>query len=1460
MPPKRRSALGRSTPDAKRVRLRNRPTNKNNQAAAFNNVGDTNQATASDTDIPNPAATLNNTDVSNPIATHNTVDIPNQGITFDNTFAPRLGNACPALHYSSVNFNNVCSIGELSHHCSHCNAIKFKNETKGFCCGNGKHKLDELPRLPPEIHDLYYGHSLHSEHFLSNLRKYNCVFQMTSFGCQEINITGWNPNFRIQGQIYHLIGSLMPNDNQAAAFLQIYFLDASDQIETRMSITDNLKRDIVHELQHTLHTHNSYIRDLKSAYELAKHNRLKDFNISIQESARPMGEHARRYNAPTCKEIAILMPSEPYGQRDIIISSRSNELRRICELHPSYDPLQYPLLFPTGNDGWSLRLKFTKKVSQLQFYRWHFLTRPGNHLLFARRLLQQFMVDVYAKIESERLQFLRREQGALRADNYKELHDAIVAGDGDPTNVGQKTVLPATFTGGPRYMFERQQDAMSYVRLYGRPDLFITMTTNPRWTEIKTNLYQGQQAHDRPDLVVRVFKQKLQKLMDLLKGGAFGKLQAWLYSIEFQKRGLPHAHLLLWLTKESKIPSDAIDYAVRAEIPDKNTEPELYTIVTSNMIHGPCGQQNPTAVCMKNGMCSKGFPKAFLHYTEQGTDSYPKYRRRHPEDGGFTARLKSSKNDRTTETIVDNRWIVPYNPWLLHQLDCHINVEICTSVKSIKYVLKYVHKGNDQATFHIQPNQTRDEIKNFINARYIGSTEAAWRIFEFSIHERYPSVVQLAVHLQNGQRVYFTEETAADIARREPPTTTLTAFFKLCSEDEFAANLLYVDLPRFYTWNTAQKMWKRRKQGKKVDGFDIHEAHTIGRVYTVSPRQGECFFLRILLHHVKGPRSFDDVKTVRGAICDTFRKACQLQGLLDDDITWHVTMQEAGVSAAPHALRFLLAIIITQCNPSDVKELWTHHKVNLTEDFKHRGMNPEDAENSALVHLEDIISAMGGNHLETYGLDKPRRDVSERRGQEYLREISYDLHIEREKSDRNQRVMTTDQTNVFKTIMAAVNKKQKGIFFLDAPGGCGKTFVIETILSTIRAEGKIALATASSGLAATLLSGGKTVHSTFKVPLDINRSDQPLCSIKKGTSLARLIQDCSIIIVDEAPMLNKAVFEAMDRTFKDIKSSDETMGGIPVMLCGDFRQILPVVRSGTRANIVNVCLKKSYLWPEVKHLKLTTNMRVQLRGDNDADAFSQMLLKVGDGKASIVRQPDMISVTDLGIPSTSKEDLINKVFPDFLCNLANSDWLSERVILAPLNEDVTKINTTLSDLMPVPAKIFTSLNTTLSDDDATHYPTEFLNTIELAGLPPHILPLKTGMPVMILRSLNPPRLMNGTRCVVTNLMANVVEVKIASGPFKHEKHLIPRIKLQPSDTTLPFTFQRQQFPLRPCFALTINKAQGQSFKVVGLDLQNQVFSHGMLYVALSRTGRRDSLHILTKDGTTSNVVYTEVLD
>ena len=232
---------------------------------------------------------------------------------------------------------------------------------------------------------------------------------------------------------------------------------------------------------------------------------------------------------------------------------------------------------------------------------------------------------------------------------------------------------------------------------------------------------------------------------------------------------------------------------------------------------------------------------------------------------------------------------------------------------------------------------------------------------------------QLAVHLENGQRVYFTEDNALDRASGDPPKTTLTEFFALCRVDSFAKTLLYADVPKYYTWS-------RRKQGTYVAGFaGIKEAHVLGRVYTINSCQGECFYLRLLLHHVRGPQSFVDLKTVEGDLCSSFREACFRLGLLEDDNQYHLAMQEAAVSNSAASLRSLFAVILTWCEPSNPLDIYDHHKESMAEDFLHQQRTQldnnelsfnDDIFNLALNDLQDRVLSMGGRELSEYGLPR----------------------------------------------------------------------------------------------------------------------------------------------------------------------------------------------------------------------------------------------------------------------------------------------------------------------------------------------------------------------------------------------------------------------------------------------------------------------------------------------------------
>jgi ATP-dependent DNA helicase PIF1 len=308
---------------------------------------------------------------------------------------------------------------------------------------------------------------------------------------------------------------------------------------------------------------------------------------------------------------------------------------------------------------------------------------------------------------------------------------------------------------------------------------------------------------------------------------------------------------------------------------------------------------------------------------------------------------------------------------------------------------------------------------------------------------------------------------------------------------------------------------------------------------------------------------------------------------------------------------------------------------------------------------------------------------------------------------------------------------------------------------------------------------------------------------------------------------------------------DLPFGGKTVVFGGDFRQVLPVVRKGSRAQIVGASLRKSYLWEFMRHLKLVRNMRAQ-----SDPWFADYLLRIGNGTEEVnedgdVRLPDEICVPYTGESERDLDTLMESIFPNLNANMTNKDYITSRAILSTRNDWVDNINLKMINKFQGGEMLYHSFDEAV-DDPHNYYPQEFLNTLTPNGLPPHVLKLKIGCPVILLRNLDPANgLCNGTRLVVRGCQRNSIDAEIVLGQHAGKRVFLPRIPLCPSDDEMfPFQFKRKQFPIRLSFAMTVNKSQGQTIPNVGVYLPAPVFSHGQLYVAMSRATNRTNIKIL----------------
>ncbi|XP_019159056.1 PREDICTED: uncharacterized protein LOC109155840 [Ipomoea nil] len=812
------------------------------------------------------------------------------------------------------------------------------------------------------------------------------------------------------------------------------------------AVLSDLHPQIVADIQAVLDECNVLVKSFRMAKEEIQSNPRVEVKMKL---IGKRSTDARTYNLPTVSEVAALIVGDldaHLGERDILVETKSGLLKRISELNPTYLPLQYPLLFPYGEDGYREDIGFN--IVRV-------VENGSRHRISPR----------------EYLAFRIHERSS------EGLSDALTRGDIEPGRHGKRVILPSGFTGGARYMIQNYQDALAICGWIVYPNLFITFTCNPKWPEIER--YLGERhlsAVDRPDIICRLFKMKLDALIKEIRSGlVFGNVTAVIYTVEFQKRGLPHAHILIFLSQEDgRALCQNIDTIISAEIPDKEVDSEYYRVVEEFMIHGPCGHLRKNSPCMVNGRCSKHFPKKFVDSSNFDQDGYPIYRRR--DDGRFV-----KKNG----IELDNRFVVPHNKYLLLKYRAHINIEWCNQSRSIKYLFKYVNKGHDRVTAHfykssddLEKGQIVDEISMFYDCRYISACEGTWRLFGFDIQFRVPAVERLSFHLPNQQLVVYGDDDCVDniLSRPSVGESMFLAWFEANKKFPEAKELTYGQMPNKFVWKKDVREWHLRRKG-----------FAIGRMFFVPPGSGEIYYLRCLLNLVRGATCYKDLRIVEGVQYSSFRDACYARGLLADDKEYVDAINEASKWASATSMRRLFITMLTSNVLIRPEVVWEVVWIFLAEDaeFNQRKLldkpglilTDEEKADYALVEIEKLLRF--GKSISCFpSMPLPNMSSSSSHGNQLLdEELSYDCDALKVEHDNLVEKLTDEHRHVYDIVLSDVANAGGGLFFVYGYGGTGKTFVWKTLSAVLRSEGHIVLTVASSGIASLLLPGGRTAHS-----------------------------------------------------------------------------------------------------------------------------------------------------------------------------------------------------------------------------------------------------------------------------------------------------------------------------------------------------------------------------------------------
>lgn len=1234
-------------------------------------------------------------------------------------------------------------------------------------------------------------------------------------------------NVVVTGRAYHRLQDLKVGNHSLRWFL---YDEAGRQAESRRL---GVPLPLVQAWRTFLREVNPFVLSVQAAHDQANGG---NFETTI-------AEHVAGREMAAVWNVVNMQTFEP---RKIVIKAYgSEEPQYISIFSRNYEPLQYPILFPYGEPGWHRNNQYG--YTQIVWYRIRLL----NEYRFQQfsRCGQEWMVDNYSRVEEERIDYQRR--GKLR---QLEGRNSRAEGSLDTSRQDDQwqTQLSSSFMGSKAWATEHIADALTLCRTYGKPTLYLTMTTNPNWKEIKDRLGPGQEAADIPHIVVRVFHKKMRRMIKLLKKAAGGFVYM-IWVVEFQKRGLPHCHMLIRLKGEMSV-SD-VDSLVSAELPTEAEDPQLRALILKHMMHPKDHLLREYSRChTKAGTCQYEFPLPLEENTRFDEAGKIYYRRRKEED----------------------RWVVSHIPGLIRALQTHIHTEVCSNVGIVMYLYKYLFKGPDKARVAVvqtdadgnsNEDQVFNELDNFAQSRYLSSSEACWRIFSLQVTSKDPAVETYRIHLPGRQ--------LGSIAQSGPKWSTASdlLYYFARPDDAVFDNILYTDYYCIYARKLVLSQNEQLRQHwleKQVPGNPKAPQYVIkkrgkvslGRISLIPVKHGEPFYLRLLLREFPA-RSFKDLRTVRGVEYRTFQEAAQEHGLFRDADEANHTLQEGvDLNYSPQLLRFMFAQLLIDI-PTPAVELWERFKEHMVLDFIGVG-STRRKEKMALLDLQRMLRE-NGTSLNHFGLPEPTEnpgildqelDVLEDEAENYREEF---LHM--------SSMLNEEQKELFSTLKHHVEAGEPMCIFVDGRAGRGKSFVLQCFVAWCRSQQWIVLIVGSTALSVQSYKRGRTAHSMFGVPVSMSGIElQSMVTPSSGQF--KLIKAAKVIIWEELPMINKSVLECVEALLRPLRKADVDVGfGNTLFIgTGDFRQVAPVVVGGHKAEVVDASVKSSDLWEWFTTYSLQQPVRFR-----DDDGFSSWLDAVGD---------DRIPYEDVATRSISlqqfrvlksAEDAIDVMFPPEV--LHSPKRCLKMAILSPINEIVDKYNHAILERLEGSTTSLFSYTEIKEDRGYFNSMTEelvkeYLPAIQESGVPPHHLKIKLGCVCTLMRNISPRQgLVKNLRVVVESIGKHSVLVrKIDSSPPDRQLYALTRIFFEFIPRRANYTVVRRQFPLRLAYATTFNSCQGLTLDKVALDTRKQPFSHGQLYTALSRVRKAEDLFIIASPDfkendkiTLSNVMYSELL-